>query len=337
MATTDELNELRRVMGTLPDKNTETKTDFIVGTNNLRVELVDKPVNPYKAMYIMATSCWGNKVDKWQDTSPENRFRVVKESCINKNGLPLPLEAPKFTFVIEGLSRAAFDQIARARIGTCFSAKGMRDNNWSSCNFIIPTALREAMDKDPELEKMYYDWADQTKKLYSSIAGKHKGSWQTARSVLPLYVEYGFSMTINYAALLNFCGRRMKFCEMEDTCGTAWLMRQEMMNHFPLLASALKPTCDKAHKCQYHDTYKLSELFGCLFKECGRNPCSATNTYAEFNEACTDKTRLEEQLGIKIPNPDEYPVFESYSDLMPIDKKLFEKKKKKKKKKKRED
>jgi len=342
-----KIEELRRVMGTLPTQSPELKTEFKRGVEGITVELIDYPTNPYKAMYVLATSCWGDRINKWSETSPEMRFEVIK-AVLQRQALPLALEAVSFTFAVEGLSRAAFDQLARTRIGAVFSAKGMRDNNWKACDIRIPNALwpteaemKHAMDlgfEDPEgftdMDKKVLakysnfrsivDTMEKVKKVYADIVDVGKASWQAARSVLPLYVVYGFSVCYNFNALLGVCANRMKFCEMEDTVATAWLYRERVFEKFPLLGSYLKPGCDNAGRCQYHRAYTLSEMFGCLFKECGRNPCPDSNEYAEFNETCTDPKLLEEQLGIKVYGPHEWPTFDTYESLAPSDKALFE-------------
>jgi hypothetical protein len=137
--TTDQINELRKVMGTLPYQEPKLETKFVRGVEGIKVKLVDTNKNPYKGMYVLATSCWGKKIDKWEETSPENRFLVVK-AALEGDALPLAAEVPMFAFAVEGLSRAAFDQLARTREAV-FSAKGMRDNNWKDCNIRIPTSL----------------------------------------------------------------------------------------------------------------------------------------------------------------------------------------------------
>ena len=330
----EEIDELRRVMGTLPNQDPPLETKFIRGVEGIEVKLIDYNVNPYKAMYVLATSCWGDKIDKWEETSPEHRFLVVK-AVLENQALPLALEAPNFTFAVEGPSRAAFDQLARTRIGAVFSAKGMRDNNWKGCAIRIPTALwpsKEQINKhdygDDVLKvETFYKMLNRLydiKEIYAEIVDQGMGSWQAARTVLPLYVVYGYSVCYNFASLRGVCSKRMKFCEMEDTVAVAWLMAEEVRKQFPFLGSYLRPGCDFAHQCQYHKSYSLSELFGCLFKECGRNPCPDSNDYAEFNETCTNYKDLEEQLGIHITKPDEWPVYNRYEDLQNRDKALFE-------------
>lgn len=312
----DKINNLRKVMGTLPDQNPELKTEFIRGVEGITVDLIDFNANPYKSMYVIATTCWGKKVNKWEDTLPEHRFKVVK-AVLTGNALPLALEAPVFTFAIEGPSRAAFDQFARTRLGAVFSARGVRDNNWKDASIRVPTCLWPLYeDEETILVNM--------KEIYADIVNQGKGSWQAARFCLPMNICYGWSANYNYNSLRNMCAQRMKFCEMEDTVATAWLIARVVSKRFPLLGSFLRPGCDFAGKCQYHKSYTLSELFGCLFKECGRNKCLDTNNYAEFNEICTNYKDLEEQLGIHITLPDEWKNYENYEDLELSDRDYFE-------------
>lgn len=346
MDRTEQINELRRVMGTLPNQSPELRTKFVKGVEGITVDLIDYNVNPYKAMAIMATTCWGAKVDKWKEMSPEHRFMVVK-AVLEGQALPLALEAPSFTFSIEGISRAGFDQMARTRLGAVFSARGMRDNNWKDASIRIPTALWPT-DKEmnlynenagkglealnDELLKTVakvtnfndiLDTMRDVKQVYSNIVDIGQGSWQAARTVLPLYVVYGYSVSYNYNSLRGVCGNRMKFCEMEDVVAVAWLMQKAVSEKFPLLGNYLRPRCDFAGKCQYHTAYSLSEMFGCLFATCGRNKDTSDYKYSEFNETCSNYRDLEEQLGIHITRPNQWAKYETFDDLSEVDKKLF--------------
>jgi intein/homing endonuclease len=203
-----DIEKLRQVMGTLPDQDPPLETKFVRGVEGISVELVDYNINPYKAMYIMATTCWGKKVNKWEETDPEYRFKVVK-AVLTGNALPLALEAPSFTFAIEGPSRAAFDQLARTRVGAVFSARGVRDNNWKDASIRVPTCLWPLHeDEETILVNM--------KEMYADIVNQGKGSWQAARFCLPMNICYGWSVSYNYNALKGVCYNRLKFCLTEN-------------------------------------------------------------------------------------------------------------------------
>lgn len=304
-----QLEELRRSMGTQPDQHPEFKTPFYRGVEGITVELTVATDNPYKAMYDMATTTWGKKPRKWGDVSPESRAMVVR-AVLARQALPLALEAPQFTFAIDKISRWAFDQLARARLGVVFSSMGTRDN----CHLDIGFRFHEATWRNPEKLRRAQAVALHAKEEYRWFIEESKASWQEARELLPISCTHFTNMSINYAALSNMCSRRMSFSEAEDVVAVAWLLRNELMNSprgAPLLGAYLRPSCDFSGSCNYHKAYSFSEAFSCLFKACGRNPVRGMDRvadeyeYAEFNESCTDRETLMKQLGIYIPLPNE--------------------------------
>jgi len=309
----DFINEKRKELGTLPSQRAKTY-DIVNGVEGISVQLIDHNINPYKAMYVMGTSCWGDKINKWEDVSPESRFQVVK-AVLEGQALPLSLEAPAFTFWVDGLSRAAFDQLARTRIGPAFSARGMRDNDWRDKAIRIPSEI-VGTKSYAKVVKL----CEQIKDVYSEMVDDGI-SWQGARCILPMYITYGYSVTIDYLSLRGACANRMKFCEMEDTVATAWLMAKRTFEAFPLLGSYLRPGCDAKGVCDYHKSYTMSEFFGCLFKECGRNKCDSDG-YSQFDRPATNLMDLI-KAGIPIIKPSEWPKYETIEDLHPTDRWYF--------------
>jgi hypothetical protein len=283
-------------MGTASQRAPQQKKIKIYkGVEGIKVKLIDWPTNPYRSMYLLATTCWGDKIDKWKDTAPVHRFNVVSQ-VLEGATLPLALEAPKFTFTVEGPSRASFDQIARARLGVVFSAKGVRDNHWGNFSFRIPNALNASKVRTQLIHLL-----PKIQEIYFAIA-KNKGSWQAARCILPMNIVYQYSLSINLAALKGLCARRCCFGEQEDTVAVGWLLREALRKKFPLLGLYLGPACDFAKECFYHSSYGAAEYFGCLFQSCGRNPDPQDIKEAEFNESCSDKELIENQLGLDIPS-----------------------------------
>jgi len=297
----EEIENLRNLMGTLPEKGEDRNhVEMVQGVEGIKVKLIDWPSNPYKAIYTLGTTCWGFDADKWSKTHTAHRYLVVK-AVLDRNALPLALEAPKFTFVIEGVSRSSFDQIARARIGVVFSARGCRDNNWKRLKIRVPDSI---WDNDVFRERFRVHM-EHMNQLYSDIVDTGKSSWQDARAVMPMSIVYGFSMSISFASLMMMCGKRMKFCEQADTVAFAWLLREAIREKFPLLAAYLRPGCDWSGKCGYHKSYHMSEMFGCLFKSCGRHKVEEDDGYADFDFSCANRGKMMEQLNIHIPRPNE--------------------------------
>ena len=312
------VKELREIMGTNPKDGVALKTEFFEGVRGINVEIYDYPTNPYKSLFNMATSTWGNKINKWPATSIEGRFFVVK-AVLDFKSLPNAMEAPSFTFGVERCSRSAFDQIARARIGAVFASMGWRDNDHSDIGFRVPQSIWD----DEFTRKAFIEVCKTAKTFYHDLVNRGISNWQDARAALPISACHNFSHAMNYMALRNFMGKRLKFCEQADTVAVAWLMRERIIDKFPLLGSYLRPACDGSGICGYHQEYAMSEAFGCLFKECGRNKCLATDEYATFNKSCTDKDTLIEQLEIKIPNADEDKPVTEVGNLKMSDRILF--------------
>lgn len=319
-----EIDELRKAMGTHPSVRPERETRIVRGCSELKVEMIDFPTNPYKTIFQCATATWGNDLyeDKWSQCSPENRYRVVL-AALQGNTLPQALESVKFVFKVVGAPRHCFDQHARARVGSTFYSIGCRDNEKSDSRIILYTSLYDQMQKDKKFGRMIEQHLAEMKLLYEQILS-HKGSWQTARAILPMSYHHPYFFAQDLLSLKGQCARRMQFCEEEAIVGVHWLIREEIKKKFPLIADFLRPGCDYAKRCGYSKDYALSNAFGCLFAGCGR--WDSQTEYATFNESCTDGFELEKQLKIKIPNPKDWINYgeNDYSKLDSIDKSLFE-------------
>lgn len=320
----NEIDNLRESMGTLPNQNPTIRTNLIKGCSNLKVDMIDYPTNPYKSIVAAATATWGdnNYETKWGKLTPQNRYRIVLAS-VTGNTLPQALEGISFTFKVVGTPRHCFDQHARARVGTAFYSIGCRDNNKNDADLILYTQIYNKIKSDKKFGKEFTKHMNEMKRLYSKII-EDRGSWQIARTILPMSYHHPYHFSTNYLALQGQCATRMKFCEEEFIVGLHWLLRERIKDKFPLLSEFLRPGCDKSKCCQYSKSYELSNVFGCLFSGCGR--WEKGTQYATFNESCTDISELEKQLSIHINRPNEWINYtkDDYEKLSEKDKKLFE-------------
>jgi len=292
--------DVRKIMGTEAFSSLEIKTEYFKGVKGINASLIDWPQNPYKTIFELAVATWGNEEypQKWRNTSLKGR-KLVLQACLSHQTLTQALEAPKFTWQVRGVSRSAFDQIARIRVGGAVASQGVRDNSRIDAGFRIPSDLWE----DEELRNKIIQHVDDTKKLYKEILEK-RSSWQSARAILPMGLTHNFYITMNYLAFQNQCSRRMMCCEQADTVAAFWLMWHELKYAFPVLAAYCRPACDLQKKCVYHQAYTLSEKFSCLFKSCGRWPVEERESYFDY-PSCTPK-EIQEELGFWIPLPSEW-------------------------------
>lgn len=313
-------DELRAAMGTLPDQDVEVRTEFHRGVEDIAVEIYAWTTRPYRSIFNMATATWGKKIDKWPDVNAINRYRVVK-SVLDFQSLPNAMESISFTFGVEGCSRSAFDQIARARIGAVFGSMGWRDNDHSDASFRIP----ENIWLDENARNLVMATADMEKAAYHSMVEGGQHNWQNARAVMGIMFEHRFSCAFNYMALRNFMAKRLKFCEQEDTVAVAWLMRERVREIYPLLGQYLLPGCDFKRKCDYH-VADGSEAFGCLFRGCGRWP--DPYPHATFNESCTTEKIIADGTHVVVPSADmaifDLDQLKQFDNLAVKDQRLFE-------------
>lgn len=313
------MDKIRKELKRVCKEPVGLRTRFIFSLEKLKVQLIDYPLNPYKSLVDIALNTWAFKSHKWTDLSPKTRFYVTKE-VLERRALPLGLEAPKFTFAIENVSRAHFDQIARARIGVVYGAKGFKDDYLNQLGFVIPSRLRENKDLVEELKEHIL----RTKDLYLRI--QHAGYPNyAARCVIPMFSCYNYMMSINFLALQNLCNNRMNFTEEPEMVGVAWLLRERIREKFPLLANYLRPGVDWRKKYKIVDGF--ADILGVAHKPDGRWPVDLKEFKKKYKirhpSPCTDIDILEKTLKIHIPRPNEWENL-TWKNLSKKDKKLFE-------------
>lgn len=179
-----------------------------------------------------------------------------------------------------------FDQHSRARIGVKFSDYKVAENP----EYVLYTSLYEKMEND---ETMLSDFLRAIIKL------------ETNRRATIIEDDYNlmsrscsYTVVQDYNSLRGQMARRLKFCEEEFIVGLHWLLRDKMIQLGISPAQSYLPSCDKEGKCDYSTADYLSNAFGCLFAGCGRWPSHAE--YASFNQSCTSKNMIEQQLKITL-------------------------------------
>lgn len=320
----ESIDKLRAACGTLPNKAVKKETNIYYGNERLDIELVDMPRNMYKAVFLTSTATWGdeNYENKWKKVSPLERYIVVSSALKGKT-LPTALEAPKFTFIVRGTPRHCFDQMARTRLGTGFGSIGCRDNSKLDTSFIL---YSEYQNMPKILQYKVREFLLSMKDIYEDVIEEGSGSWQIARSMLGMSYHHPFVFNQTLLALISQSKRRMSLSEEEFICGIHWKIRDlfDKMG-YKLISNLMRPACDFVGKCLYAKS-DGSELFSNLFASCGRNP--SDSEYAEWNKSCSDKKTMEKQMGIIIPEPNDYIDFpldiEGYKLLGKGDYDLFE-------------
>lgn len=291
------IRQMRKRIGTAAQELKREPLRFLRGGEGIEVDLLNHETNWYAGMFVMAVSTWGGPhdsgVDKWNRSTPEERAMVV-ESILTRKGLPLALEHPSFLFEVRGASRSAFDQIARARVGVTFASMGARDNPHANFEVIVPPST---FDSIPAREALVTA-AEGVQRQYVELLDDGR-SWQDARAVLPMAMMHRFMMNASFTALQNICAKRLQFCEQYDTVAVAWHLKKEVTRYYAMLGEALRPGCDFVKRCTYHDVSPLAEMYGAMFRACGRWP--DPHPWYDFNESSTDPSDIESWVGPVVP------------------------------------
>jgi len=335
MKTKEEIDDLRQFLGTLPSR---TKTEDWIdpvkvrGVSKLHVEVVSPLVRDrddqvriandiYRSMFEMSTSTWGdgniggNWMGKWAKSSPEARYEVVWH-VLNKQTLPTAQECQMFTFQVEGIPRHCSDQVFRTRLGAGFGSIGSRDNSRLSCENILYSNLADLMERDQEIGDKVDAALKACKVAYSAILDKGHGSYQIARSILPMNAHSAFTFRQNLLSIMGMFARRSCLGEEEFIVAYAWTIRSFMENYYGLnfLASTMRPPCYRSKRCGYAGSMQgfgglaFSLLFAPKDPVCVPFVPPEIPDYAEFNESCTSSEELISQ-GIDFVKPDEYVDF----------------------------
>ena len=145
-----------------------------------------------------------------------------------------------------------------------------------------------------------------------------------ARCLMPMGITHNYKFAANLGALKAYMAQRLQACEQADTVQVAISVWHLINAKFPLIASHLKPGCDYAKKCTYHQANTLSELFSALFAGCGRWPDPVP--YATFNYSCSSYEKMGCESGQKLPHHTEWREYNNYEELATLDKQLLSEK-----------
>lgn len=194
-----EVDELRKVMGTLPSERPIKRTDLKTFDDSVEVTLEDHSLNPYKAMFVTSTSTWGTNefVRKWPITTLKGKLEVVK-AVLTHNTLPQAKEMVQFVFRVKGVPRWLFDYHCTSVQFISFMSIGCRDNNKIDSDVVKKSESDFAQNHDATV-------FSELKDLYEIALSDSQGSWQTARAFLPQSYSHAYHFGQN---LLSIVGTR---------------------------------------------------------------------------------------------------------------------------------
>ncbi|MBT9131885.1 FAD-dependent thymidylate synthase [candidate division NPL-UPA2 bacterium Unc8] len=179
---------------------------------NLNVKLLEVTQNAIAVIYTACRQCYSAKfagdIFEEGDKNLDKQVEFVKK--IVKSGHESPLEHVKFTFAIEGVSRALTHQLVRHRIAS-FSQQSQRYVKEAEFDYIIPPSI----ETDKTLKKEFIKIINEIQASYNKILKRFSEKGKTgeaanedARFMLPQAVETKIVVTMNCRELLHFFKQR---------------------------------------------------------------------------------------------------------------------------------
>jgi len=190
---------------------------------------------------------WPQKGGKPKGRSHEDHVKHLIEV-----GHGACIEHANFNFIIWNVSRSLTHELVRHRLAS-YSQLSQRYVDSSDVNFVVPPAIRELADKDPEAFQKWLAHCEKSKDVYEMLTAKlsemyadnesslerRKKARQAARSVLPNATETKIFVTMNARAIRHFVELRANpFADVEIRA-LAVKICKILQDKAPLLAHGL--------------------------------------------------------------------------------------------------
>lgn len=183
-----------------------------MGQAKLHIELIDFTKDALSLLYAAYRQCYSENFAANIFTDGLKNQTKVEEFIkkILSSGHESPLEHIKFTFAIEGVSRALTHQLVRHRVAS-YSQQSQRYVKETEFDYIIPPSIEKA----PEMKKEYVAIMQKIQSTYNYLLEtfekkgiKGESANQDARFILPQAIETKIVVTMNCRQLLHFFKER---------------------------------------------------------------------------------------------------------------------------------
>jgi thymidylate synthase (FAD) len=188
------------------------KKEVAMSKVTMNVKLLEMSQNAISLIYVACRQCYSEKFAGdvfFNDTKDLKKQEEFVKSIV-ASGHQSPLEHVKFTFAIEGVSRALTHQLVRHRIAS-YSQQSMRYVKENDFDFIIPPTLERNLEAKNEFEKMMVLIQQSYTRMLELLRQDNvigEAANQDARFVLPQAAETKIVVTMNCRELLHFFEHR---------------------------------------------------------------------------------------------------------------------------------
>jgi len=216
------------------------------------VELLEVSHDPERLLYAAYKQCYSSRfaAEIWREGGDREKRRAFLREMM-ASGHTSPLEHVKFTFAIEGVSRALTHQLVRYRIAS-YSQQSQRYVNMEDFRYIIPPSI----EGDEELRGEFERILEEIRKGYRKIVKRlrEKGivgeeAHQDARFLLPQAAETKIVVTMNCRELLHFFSERCCQRAQWEIRRLAERMLEICKEKLPVVFEGAGPKCEILGYC----------------------------------------------------------------------------------------
>lgn len=231
----------------------------------INVRLLNVSDNALAVIYAACRQCYspdfaGDIFDKAGDDEKKREEFVRK---IVSSGHESPLEHVKFTFAIEGVSRALTHQLVRHRIAS-YSQQSQRYVKETNFDYVIPPSI----EKDDSLKEEFLKIMRQIQESYTFLINRFKEKGmvgekanQDARYVLPQAAETKIVVTMNCRQLIHFFKQRCCTRAQWEIRKLAEKMLEICKEYLPAVFTGAGAKCEELGYCPEGEKFS-----------CGRYP-----------------------------------------------------------------
>ena len=217
----------------------------------LEVILLDSTINAEQLVATAAKLCYSssNIQELLEKQTPEKIEKFIDK--LISLGHESPLEHVKYTFGIQGISRACSHQLVRYRIAS-YSQQSQRYvdeisqvNNDKTFDYIIPPSIIN-IGKEKWFEdkmKKIQEWYDEISKDLEKEGIRGELRKQDARFLLPHATETKIIVTMNCRELLHFFKQRLCNRAQWEIREMALEMYKLVLKNSPLIFKYAGPSC----------------------------------------------------------------------------------------------
>lgn len=224
--------------------------------SKLNIQLVSITPNPIEMVFRGYRVCYSKYSYNELPLKPENEMLdFIKKNLLK--GHTTPLEHVSVTFSIEGISRAAQQQLTRHRTGK-YNVQSQRYVDGTNFGYVTPKLFTELGLEEEFSAHMdfvgaqYQLFQEKIEKALNAKYGANKAhktiANENARAVLPMATDSKMIVTFDLHNLRNFLRQRKCRHAQDEIKNIALEMQRLVIEHFPIIGVGIS-NCGSGCDC----------------------------------------------------------------------------------------